>query len=132
MNEEKTSTGSLVALSFIGGALLGALAVALTTPKSGPEVRDAIKGLGRRAKDGVGLLGDQAGAVWDETMVRTERSVTDLQRAVNEAAEDFRRGLREAALDLKRGVREAATDLRAGKAAPAQPATEVHNDVSLT
>ena len=65
MNEAKTSTGSLVALSFIGGALLGALAVALTTPKSGPEVRDALKGLGRRAKDGVGHLGDQAGAVWD-------------------------------------------------------------------
>jgi gas vesicle protein len=132
MNQEKTSSVNLAIFSFVGGALLGALAVALTTPKNGPEVRDAIKGLGRRAKDKMGRLGDHAEAVWDETLNRTDRSVTDLQRAVNEAAEDFKRGLQEAALDLKRGVRAAATDLRVGNGSPGLSEAEAKNSVPVS
>jgi gas vesicle protein len=132
MNQEKTSFTNLAILSFVGGALLGALAVALTTPKTGPEVREALRGMGRRAKDRAGELGDQAEAVWDETRFRTEASVADLKRAMHEATDDFKRGLHEASLDLKRGVHEAATDLRVGTASPAVRSTEAPNGMPLS
>jgi len=38
-------------LVFLAGAAIGAVVVALTTPKTGPELRGEIKGLGNRVKD---------------------------------------------------------------------------------
>ena len=35
-------------LALLGGVTLGAIAVALTTPKTGKEVRDRLRALGRR------------------------------------------------------------------------------------
>jgi len=132
MSQEKTSSTSLVLISFAGGALLGALAVALTTPRTGPEVREALKGMGRRAKDKAGELGDQAEAAWEESRFRTEASAADLKRAMHEAADDFKRGLHEASQDLIRGLHEAATDLRVGTATPAAQSTEAHNGTPLS
>ena len=49
MSEEKGSLGTNLML-FLLGAAAGAVVVALTTPKSGPELRGDIKGLSRRLK----------------------------------------------------------------------------------
>ena len=116
-----------VLLTFLAGAAVGAIVVALTTPKSGPQVREDLMALARRAKSKASELGDQAGEVWTETKDRTDQSMADLKRGAHEAADDFKRGLHEAAEDLKRAMHEAATDLRSGAAGRI---AEVKNGVS--
>jgi gas vesicle protein len=120
------SSGASGLLWFAGGALLGALAVALTTPRTGPQVRHKIRAFGRRARRKAGVLGDQAEAVWTETVERTGLSAADLKRGLHEAAEDFKRGLREASQDLRHGARAAAADLRAGEPAAGAPLDNAH------
>ena len=56
--------------SFLAGAAVGALVVALTTPKSGPELRGDLKDLARRAKRKVGDLTDDALGTLDELKLR--------------------------------------------------------------
>lgn len=57
MSDERgmASTSMIV---FLAGAALGALVVALTTPKTGPELRGDLKDLGIRMKDRIGKLRD--------------------------------------------------------------------------
>jgi gas vesicle protein len=131
MNQGNNSPVNIALLSFLGGAVLGALVVALTTPKSGPEVREDLLALGRRAKGKVGAMGDQVEEVWTESKERADQTVTDLKRGVHEAADDFKRGLHEASDDLKRGLREAAADLR-GSGAPVGVGTDAKNGTPLT
>lgn len=50
MSEERGSIGTSL-LIFLAGAAVGAAVVALTTPKTGPEVRADLKDLGSRVKD---------------------------------------------------------------------------------
>jgi gas vesicle protein len=50
MSEERGSVGTSL-LVFLAGAAVGATIIALTTPKTGPELREDIKGLGNRVKD---------------------------------------------------------------------------------
>lgn len=63
MSEEHGSIGTSL-LIFLAGAAVGAAVVALTTPKSGPELRADLKDLGNRVKDRVARLrkpeGEQA------------------------------------------------------------------------
>ena len=49
----------------LAGAALGGLLVALNTPKTGPELREDLKALGRRAKGKAEGLADDAGEAWD-------------------------------------------------------------------
>jgi hypothetical protein len=55
MSEERGSLGTSL-LIFLAGAALGAAIVALTTPKTGPELRGDLKGLGGRVKDRLSKL----------------------------------------------------------------------------
>jgi gas vesicle protein len=50
MNEERGSIGTPL-LIFLAGAAVGAAIVALTTPKTGPELRSDLKDLGSRLKE---------------------------------------------------------------------------------
>ena len=50
MVEERSLLGTSL-LVFLAGAAVGAAVVALTTPKTGPELRGDLKGLGHRIKD---------------------------------------------------------------------------------
>jgi gas vesicle protein len=88
--EEGMSNTSAIMLSFVAGAALGALVVALTTPKSGPEVREDLKALGRKAKTKVGEMGEMVGEAWSETKGRTGQAMADLKRGMHEAAGDLR------------------------------------------
>lgn len=55
MSEERGSIGTSLLL-FLAGAAVGAAIVALTTPKSGPELRGDLKDLGHKLKDRVSRL----------------------------------------------------------------------------
>ena len=50
MSEERGSIGTSLIL-FLAGAAVGAAVVALTTPKTGPELRGDLKGFGNKIKD---------------------------------------------------------------------------------
>ncbi len=50
MSVKNGTQSNFVLFSLLGGAALGAIAVALTTPKTGREVRQAIKSTARRLR----------------------------------------------------------------------------------
>lgn len=52
MNDNHSSLGTNL-LIFLAGAAVGAAVVALTTPKSGPELRHDLNDLGHKLKDRV-------------------------------------------------------------------------------
>ena len=52
-------------LAFFGGAALGALVVALTTPRQGAQVRRDLAGLGRRMKDRIGDITQRGTRAWE-------------------------------------------------------------------
>jgi gas vesicle protein len=55
MSDERGSIGTPL-LIFLAGAAVGAAIVALTTPKSGPELRGDLKDLGGKVKDRIARL----------------------------------------------------------------------------
>jgi len=55
MSDEHGSIGTPL-LIFLAGAAVGAAIVALTTPKSGPELRGNLKDLGGKVKDRIAQL----------------------------------------------------------------------------
>jgi len=101
MNQDNSTSMGPILIGFLAGAAVGAVLVALTTPKSGPELRGDLKDYGRRAKRQVGQAADDACAAWDGMQQRTAL-----------AAGDLKRGMADAGTDLKRGMAEAASDFR--------------------
>lgn len=91
MNQEhaSSSVGTLL-LTFLAGAAVGAVVVALTTPRSGPELRGDLKDLARRAKRKAGEMADEASGAWDEVKERTTLAAGDLKHGFSEAAKDLR------------------------------------------
>ena len=84
-----TPKGPMV-LTFIAGAALGAVVMALSTPKSGPELRADLKDLARRAKRKVGDYADDASEALEDLKDRAVLAVDDLKRGVSDAANDLR------------------------------------------
>lgn len=90
MSESKTSSYGLTLMTFLAGAAVGAVVVALTTPKTGPELRGNLKDLTHRAKCKAGELADDASDSWDDLKGRTTLAAADLKRGMTEAAKDLR------------------------------------------
>ena len=90
MSQESNSSGSTLLLTFLSGAALGALVVALTTPKSGPELREDIAGLGNRVKGKIGDLAGQSSEAWDEVKKGASRAGSELKQGLDNAAKDLR------------------------------------------
>lgn len=90
MNESKSSSMGTTLLTFLAGAAVGAVIVALTTPKTGPELRGDLKDLTLRAKRRAGQLADDASDTWDDLKGRTVLAAGDLKRGVTDAANDLR------------------------------------------
>jgi gas vesicle protein len=57
---------------FVAGAAIGGLLVALNTPKTGPELREDLKGLGRKARKRAEGLAEDAEGAWDRLKGRAE------------------------------------------------------------
>ncbi len=90
MNEQKPSSIGPMLITFLAGAAVGAVVVALTTPKSGPELRGDLKDLTWRARRRAGELAEDASDTWDDLKVRTARAAADLKRGMADAANDLR------------------------------------------
>lgn len=93
MNQEikPENTGSMgpMLLTFLAGTAVGAIVVALTTPKSGPELRSDLKAMAIRSKQKAGAMAEDASGVWDEVKERTCLAGSDLKRGVTDAADDL-------------------------------------------
>ena len=89
MNQEDNSPGSML-LTFLAGATVGAVVVALTTPKSGPQLRGDLRNLAHHAKDKAGTMATDAGEAWDVLKARTTLAAGDLKRGMTDAASDLR------------------------------------------
>lgn len=50
---------------FLAGAAIGGLLVALNTPKSGPELREDLRGWGRQARRKASDLAEDVEGAWD-------------------------------------------------------------------
>lgn len=59
MSDDRGSLGVNL-LIFLAGAAVGAAVVALTTPKTGPELRSDIKELGGRVRERIARLKGEA------------------------------------------------------------------------
>lgn len=112
MSQENNSSDSTVLLTFLAGAALGALVVALTTPKTGSELRDDLAGLGRRVKGKIGDLAQQGSQAWEAFNDDPSANGRDLRDQAAEAWEDVRKIAARTGSDLKQGLGEVAKDLR--------------------
>ena len=52
-DQNQSCSGVAVSIAFLSGALMGAVAAVLYTPKSGAETRTALRGYVRRTEDEV-------------------------------------------------------------------------------
>ena len=71
MNPEKPPATGTFFLTFLAGAALGAVVVALTTPKSGPELREDLCAFRRRAQRKAHRLATSASGAWTDLKERT-------------------------------------------------------------
>jgi gas vesicle protein len=112
MSQESNYPMGPMLLTFLAGAAVGAVVVALSTPKSGPELRGDMKDLARRARRKAGLLADDASEAWDHLKERSGEAASHLKVQAAAAAGDLKEQTALAAQDLKRGAANAAKDLR--------------------
>ena len=56
---QESSFRTTALLTFFGGVAFGALVVALTTPKTGPELRAGLKDMGLKVRDKARRLGQE-------------------------------------------------------------------------
>lgn len=90
MSQEDTSSVGTLLLTFLAGAAVGAVVVALTTPKTGPELRGELKDIAGRAKQKADELAVDASGAWGEMKERTGLAAGDLKRGISEAAKDLK------------------------------------------
>jgi gas vesicle protein len=86
MNQEDTSSSFAPALlAFIAGVAVGAVIVALATPKSGPEMCGDLKDATARAKRKAADLAKNASAVLDDLKERSRLAAADLKRGITDS-----------------------------------------------
>jgi gas vesicle protein len=92
MTQENRSSSPLgnMLLLFLAGAAAGAVLLALTTPKSGPELRGDLKELARRAKRKSDDLVASASGAFDGLRGRSRQAAGDLEHGMAESMNDLR------------------------------------------
>ena len=81
-------------LAFMAGAAIGGLVVALTTPKSGDELRADLKGMGTRLKDKAGDAMESAGTTYQDARERVGQAASDAKAGLKDLASEMRQDLR--------------------------------------
>ena len=93
MNQDSTNASSSMGtmlLTFLAGAAAGAVVVALTTRRTGPQLRGDLKDLALRAKLKADDLVDDASGAWTEAKTRTTLAANDLKRGLTDMAADLK------------------------------------------
>ena len=92
-NNSGASAGS-VALAFLSGALLGAVAAVMLAPQPGRESRERVTGYARRTGNDLRDLKDRATDSVEEVVGRGRELVDEVSCAVREALEAGRDAMR--------------------------------------
>ena|SRR5208283_6182100 len=87
---EETNPSIGFLLAFLGGAAMGAAAVALFTPRTGPGFRHDLRAFGRRARRKAGAMANEACGAFDDMRERTVLAAADLKHGFAEAVNDLR------------------------------------------
>jgi gas vesicle protein len=92
MNQETATSSSPVGnmlLTFLAGAAVGAVVLALVTPKRGSELRGDIQDFARRAKRKASDLSGIAFGRYDDMHERACNAGADLKRGAQDAMNDL-------------------------------------------
>ncbi len=68
-------------LTFLAGAALGAVVMALTTPKTGPQLRRDMRAMAHRVKRRAGDVADDLGESWDDLKESAGLAAEELKNA---------------------------------------------------
>lgn len=92
MNQEDSSPSiGPMLVTFMAGAAIGAVIVALVTPKSGPEMRGDLKDAADLAKRKAADLTRNAASVVDDLKARGRLAAVDIRRGITESVTHLRR-----------------------------------------
>ena len=94
-NQDSKCSSQVIALAFLGGAVAGVVAGLLLAPKSGEEMRRALKGYARRAEEEVLEKAKEARAALDETIERGKHFIAEKAADVEAAAKTGREAMKE-------------------------------------
>jgi gas vesicle protein len=84
MRENNGSSIGESLMLFVAGAAIGGLLVALNTPKTGPELREDLKGLGRRARSKAEDLAGEAEGTWERLKAKAGETGEAVKREAEE------------------------------------------------
>ncbi len=90
MSQETTSSRNTTLLAFFAGAAIGAVVVALTTPKKGSELREDLVKLGNRVNGKIGEYAHQSSAAWQDVKTGAAMAREDMKQGFSAAARDLR------------------------------------------
>jgi gas vesicle protein len=108
MQNEVRSTFTTPVLAFLAGATLGAIVVALTTPRKGSDLREDLSDLGHRAKAKMEAMVRRGERAFEAAGEAAEPSLGD---QAGEAWKDLKHGASRAGRDIKEGLGSARQDL---------------------
>ena len=80
MRESQSSSMGEALMLFLAGAAVGGLLVALNTPKTGNELREDLRGLGRRAQRKASDLAEDMEGAWDRLKTSGEDALEAARR----------------------------------------------------
>lgn len=114
MNQELSSSPGNTLLTFLAGAAVGGVVVALTTPKRGSDLRKDLSRFAGKAKDQVHDWADAAsGAVEGMTAPgQVKGKAEDMGGRAQEAWKDVKKTASNAGSEVKEGLSLAGKDLR--------------------
>ncbi|GEM_PF-928794 len=111
MNPETNSSRNAPLFAFFAGLALGGVAVALTTPRRGKELRKDIADLGGRVKGTFSNLAHRRPGIPDAADEMRNLG-SDLRAKAASAWQEVKESVPRAGEDLKAGATNAAKDLR--------------------
>jgi gas vesicle protein len=94
-NRNAECSGPVVALAFLGGAMVGAMVGILFAPKSGAETRRTIKDYADKTEDEIIEKAKEARAALDETIERGKHYMEEKKADVEAAVKAGREAMKE-------------------------------------
>lgn len=93
-NDQSGASAGSVALAFLSGALLGAVAAFLLAPQPGRESRERLVGYARRTGEDLRDIRDRATDAWEDVVSKGRDFIDEASSAVKEAIDAGRDAMR--------------------------------------
>jgi gas vesicle protein len=87
-------SGAGIALAFLSGAAVGAIAALLLAPQSGEESRERIRTYARRTGEDLREMADKAGETWQTAVDKGREFVHEQKSTLKDALDAGREAMR--------------------------------------